>query len=139
MCNTLFLFYCRQRQFFTKLEWTPRTSKTAKLTSRKQNVDMKTYTREQDKQSKNGEIGGRVARMLATVGHVNFLMKSFNQWSLSMALVSKVAIELRSPESSSVKSGYCTPERKQEVLSFSDEWEITTDRYIGGTWNNTER
>ena len=49
MCNTLFLFYCRQRHFFTKLEWTPRTSKTAKLTSRKQNVDMKTYTRGQDK------------------------------------------------------------------------------------------
>ena len=49
------------------------------------------------------------------------------------ALVSKVAIALRSPESSSVKSGYCTPERKYEVLSFSDEWEITTDRYI--RWN----
>ncbi len=34
---------------------------------------MKTYTRGQDKQSKIGEIGGRVARMLGTVSHVNSL------------------------------------------------------------------
>jgi hypothetical protein len=37
------------------------------------------------------------------------------------ALVSKVAIALRSPESSSVKSGYCTPE------IYGDELQITTD------------
>jgi hypothetical protein len=45
---------------------------------------MKTYTRGQDKPYGVEEIGGRVARMLATVGHVNSRMERINQWYLSV-------------------------------------------------------
>ncbi len=51
---------------------------------RKQNVENKTYTRGQDKQDRIGKIGGMVARMLATVAHVNSLIERMNKWSLSV-------------------------------------------------------
>jgi hypothetical protein len=54
------------------------------LNRSKKSVKNKTYTRWQDKQDRVGKIEGRVARMLATVAHVNSLMERINQWSLSV-------------------------------------------------------
>ena len=58
---------------------------------RTQYVEIKTHTRGQHNHLYYPKIGGSVARMLATVAHVNSLMDMTNQWSLSVvASVSKI-------------------------------------------------
>ena len=52
---------------------------------RTQYVENKTHTRGQDNHIYYHKFGGRVASLVATVAHVNYLMDMSNQWSLSVS------------------------------------------------------